>query len=86
MSQAHDLIAETRRREIEALLEGLQRDKFFNLKGERLRQLARIGLSMTASLSDKDFEILKAEISKIRKAQIARLEKWHKLSGGGFRL
>lgn len=66
--------------EIAGLLEGLLRNKDGNLKGERLRQLARIGLS--SRMSESDFVFVKTEIQQIRKAQIARLEKWHRISGG----
>lgn len=66
--------------EIAGLLEGLLRNKDGNLKGGRLRQLARIGL--TQKMSESDFVFVKTEIQQIRKAQIARLEKWHRISGG----
>lgn len=66
--------------DIASLLEGLSRDKFGNLRGERLRQLAKIGLHM--NMSESDFALVRAEIVEIRKAQIARLEKWHRISGG----
>ena len=68
--------------EIESLCVDLLRDAHGGLKGERLKQLHRIGVSMSGSLSEHDFTILKTEISKIRKAQMSRLEKWRRLFGG----
>ena len=72
--------AEQMASEIHGLLQGLLRDPWGRLKGERLRQLERLGMSM--KLSESDFAFVKAEIVEIRKAQLARLEKWHRLSGG----
>ncbi len=66
--------------EIAALLQGLSRDKFGQLKGERLRQLARIGLYM--KMDENTFALVRAEIQEIRKAQLARLENWRRISGG----
>lgn len=66
--------------EIAALLSGFSRDKFGQLKGERLRQLARIGLYM--KMDENTFAFVRAEIQEIRKAQLARLEKWRRISGG----
>lgn len=66
--------------EIAGLLQGLQRDRFGNLKGERLRQLERIALSM--KMSESDFAFVKAEVQQIRTAQMARLENWRRISGG----
>lgn len=66
--------------EIAELLKGLPRDKMGQLRGERLRQLAKIGLHMP--MNEKDFALVRAEIVEIRKAQLVRLENWRKLSGG----
>jgi hypothetical protein len=63
------------------LLQGLNRDAYGNLRGERVRQLSRIALSMTDSLSDHDFNILEAEIISIRKTQEKRLQTWSRMQG-----
>ena len=66
--------------EIASLLVGLPRGRFGALKSKRLRQLEKIGLH--TSMTNQDFAFVKAEIVQIRKAQIARLENWRRISGG----
>lgn len=70
------------REEIRSLLEGLPRNAFGLLKSERLRQIERIGISMTETLSPHDFALLKAEIVGFRKANERRLEQWRRSFGG----
>lgn len=68
--------------EIRSLLEGFPRDLYGNLKSARLRQLERIGLSMTASLDNLAFDTLKTELIEIRKKHETRLAAWRRAMGG----